>query len=110
MTEKLQSRGLEAAVLDKLAPTINIVTGSSVTAVKSNHYALTATAQTTVTLPASANSGDIVWVTVENGLANNTINRNGLKIKGLSENLVLDVANVGIQLRYVDANVGWTIN
>lgn len=110
MTEKLEIKGLEVAVKDRLIPAVNIVTGTTVTASKSNHYVLTATAQTNVTLPASPGSGDVVWITVENGLANNTVLRNGNKIKSLSDNLVIDIANVGIQLRYIDANVGWTIN
>lgn len=100
---------LAANVASRLNPTINIVTDTSVTAIVANHYVLTNTAQTNVTLPASPTSGDIVWVTVENGLSNNTILRNGNKIKSASDNLVLDIANVGVQFRYVDANVGWTL-
>lgn len=90
-------------------PTINIVTGNAVTAVIRNHYILENTAQTTVTLPASPSSGDVIWISVDNGLSNNTILRNGNKIKSQADNLVIDIANVTIQMRYVDANVGWTL-
>jgi hypothetical protein len=90
-------------------PTMNIITGTSATAIVAQNYVITNTAQTSITLPASANSGDVIWVSCENGLSNNTILRNGNKIKSIAENMLIDVANVTVQLRYVNANVGWTI-
>lgn len=90
-------------------PTMNIVTGTSVTAVIRNHYIITNSAQTSITLPAAPTSGDVIWISSDNLLTNNTILRNGNKIKSLAENMLIDIANVTVQLRYVDANVGWTI-
>jgi len=90
-------------------PTLNIVTGNSVLAIVAQNYVLTNTAQTSITLPASPTSGDAVWVTVDNSLANNIVLRNGNKIKNIAEDMLIDVANVTVQLRYVNASLGWTI-
>ena len=97
------------AALGAGLPAINIVTGTSTTAIVNQNYVLTNVAQTSITLPSTANAGDPIWVSCDNGLSNNTIVRNGHKIKSVAENLVIDVANVTVQLRYVNANVGWTI-
>lgn len=88
-------------------PTINIVTTAAVTAIRANHYILKNTSATTVTLPASPNVGDLVWITVANGLANNNVARNGSKIQSLDEDLTLNLPNVAIQLRYSDSSLGW---
>lgn len=88
-------------------PKISIVSGTSVSAVASNHYVLTNAATTTVTLPASPNSGDAVWITVANGRTDNVIARNGKPINTLAEDMTLDSAYAGVQLRYADATRGW---
>lgn len=90
-------------------PTTNIQSSASFTAVKSNHYFLFSTTAATVTLPLSPNTGDAVWVTVCNGLANNVIGRNSEKIMGLAENMTIDVANSTVQLRYANTAAGWTL-
>lgn len=91
-------------------PTLNIISATSVTAIKNQHYVLKNASATTVTLPASPAAGDAIWISTENNLTTNIIARNGNKIKSLSEDLTLDVANVAVQLRYVDSTVGWTFN
>jgi len=48
-----------------------------------------------------------VWVTVANGRVDNVIARNGQNINSLAENMTIDQANAGIQLRYADATRGW---
>lgn len=90
-------------------PTANIQSASSFTAVKSNHYFLFNAAATTVTLPATPSTGDPVWITVCNGLANNIIGRNGEKIMGVAENMTIDIANSTVQLRYANTTTGWTL-
>lgn len=87
-------------------PTINVTSSTSFTAVASNHYVLVGGA-TTVTLPASPAAGAVVWVTVSNGRTDNVIARNGQNINSLAENMTIDQANAGIQLRYADATRGW---
>jgi len=88
-------------------PSLNIVSATSVTAVASNHYVLTNAAATTVTLPASPAAGAIVWVTAANGRIDNVIARNGQNINSVAENMTIDSAYAGIQLRYADATRGW---
>jgi hypothetical protein len=52
-----------AGVNAQTALTVQVVSGTSQTAVAGAHYILTNVAATTVTLPASPASGDTVWVT-----------------------------------------------
>lgn len=98
-----------ARIWASAAPTINIVTGTSQAATAGNHYVLTNVAATTVTLPASAIAGDVIWVSVGNDLRTNVIARNGLNIEGLAENLTLNLPNVTVMLRYANATLGWII-
>lgn len=100
---------LATAVADKLAPVSNIQTATSITAVKSNHYYLFSGGAATVTLPGSPSTGDFVWITVANGLANNVVGRNSEKIMGLAEDMTIDTANVSVQLRYANTAAGWII-
>lgn len=93
----------------EVVPAQTIVTGTTQAAVKNNHYVLTNVALTTVTLPAAPAAGDMVWVTVGNGLTTNVVARNGTNIMGLAEDLIIDSANITIQLRYSNATLGWRI-
>jgi hypothetical protein len=88
-------------------PTMNIVSGTTQTAVASNHYVLTNASATTVTLPASPSAGDVVWITVGNGRTDNVVARNSSNINSIAENMTIDNAYAGIQLRYADATRGW---
>jgi hypothetical protein len=90
-------------------PKINIVTGTSVTAIAGQHYILTNGAATTITLPAAPVENDTVYVSVNTNTTNNVINRNGNKIQALSENLNLDLAYTSVQLRFANTGVGWVI-
>ncbi len=103
ITNNAGSISLSAAGL----PTMNIVSGTTQTAVANNHYVLTNAAATTVTLPASPAAGDVVWVTVANGLSTNVIARNGKKINELAEDMTIDTAYAGIQLRFTGDTEGW---
>ena len=100
---------LATAVVGKLTPAINIVTGTAVTAIAGQHYILTNGAATTVTLPASPSSNDTVFVSVNTNTTNNVIARNGSKIQALSEDLNLDLAYTYVQLRYANTGIGWVI-
>jgi hypothetical protein len=86
---------------------MNIVSGTTQAAVANNHYVLTNASATTVTLPASPSAGAVVWVTVANGRVDNVIARNGSNINSLAENMTIDSAYAGVQLRYADATRGW---
>lgn len=89
-------------------PTLNVVAGTTQTAVTGNHYVLTNVAATTVTLPATPTAGDLVWVTVGNGLTTNVVARNGSNIQSLAEDLTLNAAYAAVQMRYINATIGWT--
>jgi hypothetical protein len=90
-------------------PTTNIITSNVVTAIKANHYILKNTSATTLTLPASPSTGDLVWVTIGNGLNTNIIGRNGSLIRGLAEDMTVNIANTTLQLRYIDSTLGWQL-
>jgi hypothetical protein len=90
-------------------PTLNVVTGTTQTAAANNHYVLTNATTTTVTLPASPAAGDVVWVTVENGRIDNVIARNGQNIESIADDLLLDDTQASLQLRYVNATIGWVL-
>lgn len=94
-----------ASVNAQTALTVQVVSGTSQTAVAGAHYILTNVAATTVTLPASPASGDTVWVTWTNNLATNAIARNGQTIMGLAEDMTLDASNNNTaQLRFVNSS------
>lgn len=100
---------LTADVTSKLIPAINIVTGTSVTAIAGQHYIITNAAATTVTLPASPSSNDTIYVSVNTNTTNNVIARNGNKIQALEEDLTLDLAYTCVQLRFANSGIGWVI-
>jgi hypothetical protein len=85
-----------------------VVTGISQTAVAGNHYVLTNVAATTVTLPATPTAGDVVWVTVGNGLTTNVVARNGSNIQSIAEDLTLNAKYAAVQMRFINSTIGWT--
>ena len=89
------------AVLGVAVLPITTVTGTTQTAVATNHYVLTNVAATTVTLPASPASGDTVAITPANSLMTNVIARGGNTIMSLAEDMTLDNANATVTLRYM---------
>ena len=82
-------------------------------AVAGNAYPCnTTSAAFTVTLPASPAAGDVITLTDYAGTfaTNNlTINPNGGKIRGLTDNAVVSVSNNSVQLVYVDSTRGWIV-
>lgn len=89
-------------------PTMNIVTGTTQTATAGNHYVLTNAAATTLTLPLTPAAGDLVWVSVGNGLSTNVVARNGQKIQSVAEDMTLNAQYAMVQMRYVNSTIGWT--
>ena len=86
--------------------TPSIISGNT-NAVKDTLYVMTATL--TLTLPASPSVGDKVALSNLSGTTTPVVARNGNNIMGLAEDLTIDVANAGIELRYADATNGWVI-
>jgi hypothetical protein len=89
--------------------TVAVVSGTTQAAVAGTHYVLTNAATTTVTLPSSAVSGDVVAITVRNGLYTNSILNNGLRIMDLLESLIINQNNASFSLVYADATRGWVL-
>ena len=90
-------------------PTLNIVTTTTQTALAYNQYVLINVALSTLTLPASPTTGDIVWATPGNGLITNILARNGSNIMGIEEDMTMNNANGNYQMRYINATLGWRI-
>ena len=93
------------------APTLVIVSGTTQTAAAGNHYVITNVAATTITMPASTTAGNIIYITSGNGLSTNVIAYSGAyKIMGLLENLTINTtAYTTMQLRYLNATIGWAL-
>ena len=96
-------------VLASGTPTLVIVSATTQTAVAGNHYVLTNVAATTITMPATITAGDLIFITSGNGLATNVVAYSGThKIMGLLENLTINTtAYITLQLRYINATIGW---
>lgn len=107
-TQYAKSADVALALSAKGFPLSSVVTGSTQAAEAGNHYILTSAAATTVTLPGSPTTGDIVVVTVANGRTDNVVARNGELLQGLAEDMTLDQANASVWLRYIDT-IGWRI-
>jgi hypothetical protein len=92
-------------------PTLVIVTATTQTAVAGNHYVITNVAATTITMPATVTVGDLIYITSGNGLSTNVIAYSGAyKIMGLLENLTINTtAYTTMQLRYLNATIGWAL-
>jgi hypothetical protein len=88
-------------------------TSTSITIAANDRYFVdTTTGAKTITLPASPQTGDQVSIldlasTFDTN--NCTIDRNGNKIMGLTENLILNVEDEAIQLVYTGATYGWKL-
>ena len=90
-------------------PSMSIVTGTTQSAAAGTHYILTNGSATTVTLPASPAAGDLVWITVANGLTTNVVARNGKPIQGIAEDMTLNATYASAQMRFVDNTEGWVL-
>lgn len=88
---------------------LQVVTGTTVTASSGVQYALTNASASTLTLPVSPSVGDFVKVVVANGRTDNVVARNGSNIMSSATNLTLNVANTSVELRYINATIGWSL-
>tara|TARA_R110000824_G_scaffold314852_1_gene501730 strand:- start:934 stop:2301 length:1368 start_codon:yes stop_codon:yes gene_type:complete len=88
-----------------------VTTAATLTAVAGNGYPIDTTSNAcTVTLPASASVGDTLEFVDYSGNWNTnnvTLNPNGLKIKGSTNNGIMSIAREGVRFVYVDATQGW---
>lgn len=84
-------------------PYITIATNT--TAQAGNKYALSATLE--LLLPPTPAVGDLIVFTVLPGVFDCTINPNGLKIRGNTEIMKLDMASAAAELSYSGSTHGW---
>ena len=88
-----------------------IIVNSNTTAQSWNSYGVnTISNAITLTLPSTVSQGELIEIFDYSntfGAHNCTIARNGHKIEGLAENLVLDVSGFFLQLKYINATVGF---
>lgn len=84
-------------------PYITIATNTSAQA--GNKYAFSATLE--LLLPAAPAVGDVVSFVVLPGIYGCTINPNGLKIRGNTQIMNLDIANAAAALTYTGTTHGW---
>ena len=90
-----------------LPPTI--VGATACNAIAHGHYVLTADAATTVTGPAQAATGDVLWISAANMRPDNVFNGGGHKVMGLDEAMQLDMGGITYRFVYLDATRGWWI-
>ena len=84
---------------DVLLPLVHVTTAAQV-AVAGYHYVLEYVGVVTLTLPAAAADGAMVWITVANGRYDNVAARNGGTVMGLAEDMQLDFPG-SYQLRFI---------
>jgi len=85
-------------------PAVVIETTTALTMAVDTQVTFTNAALTTITLPATPASGDLVWVTPANSLTTNVIARNGSTIMDLAEDLIINVAKATVRLRYTNSS------
>jgi len=93
-----------AVVAGSGTPAVVIEATTALTMAVDTQVTFTNAALTTITLPASPSSGDLVWITPANSLTTNIIARNGSTIMDLAQDLTIDVAKATVRLRYTDSS------
>lgn len=89
-----------------LSHQVTIITTNATASVGRLHVIV---ANSALTLPASPAQGSWVGVSKRNGAADVTIVRNGQRIMGLLEDMVLDIENFSGGFVFVDATRGWVM-
>lgn len=84
------------------------VSDATVQAASGVHYVLTATGSVDVQLPSEPALGDIVTITVANGLKTNVASPADNTIMGLAESLLIDVISAVLRLQWLPAGSGYT--
>lgn len=101
-----------AGQLIKTEGASNKLTGSATLASGRAYDCDTSGGAFSVTLPASPSIGDYVWIRDYSGTfaGNNlTVLRNGQKIEGLTEDLIIDINGLSVCINYIDATKGWVM-
>ena len=95
-----------AVTIQEKYDTVNVIS-TNTTAVANRLYVLTA--NLTLTLPASPNTGDSIKISNRSGVATALIARNGNKIMGDASDLTIDKLNAGFEMIYSGSAQGWVL-
>ncbi|MCS7316766.1 MAG: hypothetical protein NZZ41_00385 [Candidatus Dojkabacteria bacterium] len=74
-----------------------------------NHYSIVYNVQTTLVLPSITRPGDIIWISNNSNIFTHVVARNGKRINQANEDLILDVPDRIVCLRYVNDSIGWLV-
>lgn len=98
--------GVTASSINDLRYSVDLIS-TNTNAVVGKLYVLTANC--TLTLPASPNTGDSIKISNRSGVATAVIARNGNKIMGDASNLTIDKLNAGFEMIYSGSAQGWVL-
>jgi hypothetical protein len=85
-----------------------IITSANTTATSQRYYVLTEDL-IHLTLPPTPNTGDWIKISNPTNYVNSVINRNGNKIMALTEDMAVDVPQIGFVLTYSNTYFGWVV-
>lgn len=75
-----------------------------------NHYIIVFDVETRLVLPYIARPGDIVCVSNNSNIFTHFVARNGHRINQSNEDLILDVPERMVMLKYINRTIGWIVN
>jgi len=82
---------------------------SNTTAEENKVYVFEQSTPYTLTLPLSPSDGDSIYISNRSNITTNSVNGNGEKIMGDTQNLNLDRPTAAFRLMYTTGNQGWVV-
>jgi hypothetical protein len=82
---------------------------ANITAEENKVYVFEQSTPYTLTLPLSPSGGDSIFISNRSTISTNSVNGNGEKIMGDTQNLNLDIPTASFRLMYTTGNQGWVV-
>ena len=82
---------------------------ANITAEENKVYVFEQSTPYTLTLPLSPSGGDSIFISNRSTISTNSVNGNGEKIMGDTQNLNLDIPTAAFRLMYTTGNQGWVV-
>ena len=82
---------------------------TNTTAEENKVYVFEQSTPYTLTLPLSPSDGDSIYISNRSTISTNSVNGNGEKIMGDTQNLNLDTPTAAFRLMYTTGNQGWVV-
>ena len=82
---------------------------TNITAEENKVYVFEQSTPYTLTLPLSPSDGDSIYISNRSTISTNSVNGNGEKIMGDTQNLNLDIPTAAFRLMYTTGNQGWVV-